>query len=98
MSLTEIQRPENKQQLFGRCNFSADRFDQEMRSVANFAEALNFIDESDMDALNIDAGEARTNLVNYRIALNEMVAFYYGMATTQTNIPADVIDKIRTLK
>ena len=96
MALTELQRP-TKDNFYRSLQNAASQMDNLMGHWANLAEFVGFVDTADLDAMGVAAGQVRTDLVNFRTVMNEIVAFYKGTATTQTNVPATVVDKIRTM-
>lgn len=94
MALTELQLPD-KGNFYARLGAAASEFDRMLSRMRDIAEFIGFIDTNDLDAMGIPTGQIRTDLSDFRIALNELLAFYDGTGATQTNVPADVIDKIR---
>jgi hypothetical protein len=55
------------------------------------------MDNTDMDAMGVATGQVRTDLVEFRTVLDEMISFYRGNPVTATNAPDAVIDKVRRM-
>ena len=66
-----------------------------IKSWHDIAEFIGMVDASDLDAMGVAAGQVRTDLINFRSVLNEMIALYDGGAVTPTNPPNEIIDRIR---
>jgi len=96
MALTELQLPE-KQRFYANLQSAATKMDNLMIQFENIAEFIGFVDSADLDAMNVPAGQVRTDLVNFRTIMNELVDFYKGTSTTQTQVPANIVDKIRSM-
>lgn len=96
MALTEIQLP-TKTAFYGSLQSAASKMDNIMRQFENIAEFIGFIDTVDLDAMGVPVGQVRTDLVNFREVMNELVDFYNGVSTTQTHTPAEVVDKLRAM-
>ena len=96
MALTELQLPA-KQNFYNHMQSAASRMDNMMRTWENLAEFVGFIEAADLDAMGVATGQVRTDLTNFRTVMNELVAFFRGESTTQTQVPADVVDKVRTM-
>ena len=97
MALTELQLPA-KQDFYNVIKQAGLEMDNLMAKWQNLAEAIERMDGTDLDAMGVPTGQIRTDLVEFRQAVNELVDFYNGVATTQTNVPADVIDKVRAVR
>ena len=96
MALTELQLP-TKASFYGTLQSAATQMDNLMRQWDNLAEFIGMIDITDLDAMGVATGQVRTDLNNFKTVLNEMAAFFNGNSTTQTQIPADIVDKIRSM-
>ena len=96
MALTELQRPE-KQRFYSQIQADAKQFDNLIAKWRSQAEFLERMDAATMADMGISDATVIIDLANYCIALNEIVAFYDGTGLTQTNIPADVMDRIRLM-
>lgn len=83
-------------------------FYRDIRSLANdvalraarWKEAADFINTmttADLDAMGVPAGQARTDLVDFKNLLNEIVSYYGGNAVTPVKNPDTVVDKLRTM-
>ena len=96
MALTELQLP-TKVSFYNSLQSAANKMNNLIKQWEDLAEFIGLVDAGDLDAMGVAAGQVRSDLVEFRTLLNEMSAFYNGTATTQTNVPADVIDKIRSI-
>ena len=96
MALTELQLP-TKASFYGSLQSAASKMDNLMRQFENIAEFIGFVGTADLDAMGVPAGQVRTDLVNFRTVMNELVDFYNGTATTQTIVPSDIVDKLRSM-
>ena len=97
MALTELQRPD-KATFYNEIQQAASNMNSVMNAWRDIAEFIGQMDTDDLDAIGVAAGQVRTDLINFRIAMQELTAFFDGTATTQTNVPAEVVDKIRRMK
>jgi len=96
MALTELQLP-TKAQFYSNVQSAATNIDGLMATYKKMAEFLAKMDTSDLDAMGIAAGQVRTDLVDFRVAVNEIIALYNGTATTPTKNPATVMAAIRRM-
>lgn len=96
MALTELQLP-TKVDFYNRLRHAATEMDNVMTKWANLSEFIAMMDSSDLDAMGVATGQLRTDLVSFRILLDEMVSLYDGNSVTPTNPPNQVIDKIRSI-
>jgi len=96
MALTEIQLP-NKAVFYNDLQKIAVDMNELMARWGFAADFLADVDGADMDAMGVPMGQIRTDLVNMRVAINELIAFYEGTSTTQTLPIKDVVDKIRRM-
>ena len=96
MTLTELQRP-TKDELYNTLKSAANKMNNLIKQWEDLAEFIGLVDVGDLDALGVATGQVRTDLINFRTVLNEMSAFFNGTSTTQTQVPSDVIDKIRSI-
>jgi hypothetical protein len=94
MALTELQLP-TKSSFYSRLQSAATEMDEIMRRWQAQSEFIANIDTADLDAMGVAAGQVRTDLVNFRVAMEELVDFYNGGAVTATNNPANMVDLIR---
>jgi len=97
MALTEIQLP-TKQLLYDNLQEAATQMNKLMTAWRDLAEFIGRIDTSDLDAITVPVGQERTDLNNFRTAINEFLAFYDGTAQTQTVVLGDVVDLIRRMR
>ena len=96
MALTELQLPA-KDNFYRKIQNAASQMDQLMQTWENIAEFIGNVDATDLDAMGVASGQVRIDLVDFRVVLNETVDFYKGTSLTQTKVPADLIDKIRSM-
>lgn len=96
MALTELQLP-NKSEFYSNLQNTATQMADLMQLWESLASFIGFIDTADMDAMNIATGQVRTDLVNLRTWINELIDFYNGNPVTVSNPPREVINKIRRM-
>ena len=96
MALTELQLP-IKDRFYRALQAAATEMENLMTRWANLAEFVALVDTGDLDAMGVPSGQIRTDMVEFRTVLEEMVSLYSGNAVDPTNAPNAVIDKIRTL-
>jgi hypothetical protein len=96
MALTELQLPP-RSTFYGRLQAAATEMDRVMTQWASLAEFVAEVETADLDAMNVAAGQVRTDLVDFRVMMEEVVAFYQGTPTTATIAPDVVVDKIRSM-
>ena len=96
MALTELQLPA-KADFYRKIQHSASEMDNLMGKWKNLAEFIALVETSDLDAMGVAPGQVRTDLIDFRTVLNEMLSLYEGCAVTPTNSPDAVIDKIRLM-
>jgi hypothetical protein len=97
MALTELQLP-TKTELFGNLQALATNMNSILHQWEDATEFLADIETVDLDALGIAIGQVRTDLVDFRIVISEVVAFFRGTSTSQTKVPQDIIDRIRKMR
>ena len=97
MALTEIQLP-TKQLLYDNLQEAATQMNRLMANWRDLAEFIGRIGTTDLDAIAVPTGQERVDLINFRIAINEFLAFYDGTAQVQTVVPGDVVDLIRRMR
>ena len=97
MALTELQRP-TKEDFYNTLRHSATEMNNLMMRWKSLAEGINMFGTADLDAMGVAAGQVRTDMVDYKTVLNELIAFFDGTATTQTKVPKTIINKIRAIK
>jgi hypothetical protein len=68
-----------------------------MTRWANLAEFVALVDTADLDAMGVPTGQVRTDMVEFRTVLEEMVSLYSGNAIDPATAPNAVIDKIRAI-
>ena len=96
MALTELQLP-SKETFYRAVRGAATEMDNLMNKWRNLSEYIGFVGTVDLDAMGVAPGQVRTDLTNFRTAINELLDAWDGNAVTPTNVPADVVDKIRNI-
>lgn len=96
MTLTELQLP-TKAEFYGRLQAAATEMDRVMVQWESLAEFVAEVETADLDTMGVAAGQVRTDLVDFRVMMEEVVSFYEGDATTATIAPDVVVDKIRKM-
>lgn len=97
MAMTELQMPD-KNEFYVKIKDTASR----MRKTLNEWEALmEFVGEMgtvELDSMGVPAGEVRTDLVNFRSALNDLISLWNGNAVSAPTVsPLDAINKVRAM-
>jgi hypothetical protein len=96
MALTELQLP-TKAEFYRVIQSIASDIDNCMRRWEAVAEFVARMDTADLDAMSVAAGVVRTDLVDFRIALNNLVSLYNGNSVTPAKNPSTVIDSLRRI-
>lgn len=96
MALTELQLP-TKSNFYSNIQAAASEMDSIMSRWQNMVDFLATMDTSDLDAMGVAAGQVRTDLVDFRVAANNIVQLYYGSAVTPPKNPSNIMDRIRKL-
>jgi hypothetical protein len=97
LALTELQLPA-KEDFYNSVRSASRQMDRLMHTWGDLADGINRMGADDLDAMGIPAGQIRTDLIAFKTMLNELIAFYNGEGTTQTSIPANVIDSVRLVQ
>ncbi len=96
MPLTELQLP-TKPQFYNRIKSTATQINNLLLRWKDLAEFIEVIDITDLDNMGVPAGDIRTDLVDFRIMLNEVISLFEGEAVTPTKNPSVVIDRLREM-
>lgn len=96
MAQTEIQLPV-KAELYRDIRSIAGEISRYMLRWKEAADFINTLTAADLDAMGVPAGQVRTDLVDIKQVLNELVAYYNGGAVTPVKNPDSVIDKLRVM-
>ena len=96
MPLTEIQLPD-KTYFYRDIQSVASELTTRMLRWQELSDFIQKMDVADMDAMGIPTGQVRTDLQEFRIALDEIVSMFNGNSVTPTNSPAEVMDKLRRM-
>lgn len=97
MALTELQLP-LKSDFYANLQQSASlayKLIGEWRGIADF---IGNMGTADLDSMGVATGQVRTDLTAFRTMLNEVIAFWDGTSTSQTEVPSDVIEVIRKMR
>lgn len=98
MALTEIQLP-NKETFYGNLQAEATNMKDAMNRLRDMAAFLVNVGTADLDAMGVpDTGTIRQDMVDFRIAMNDLVDFFDGSSLTQAKVPEAVIDLIRRMR
>lgn len=97
MALTELQLPA-KADFYSTLRNAATEMNNLMHKWGDLSESINTMDSGDLDAMGVPSGQVRSDMVNFKILLNEMVGFFNGTSTSRTNVPAAVVDRLRAIK
>ena len=96
MALTELQMP-TKDNFYRNIQYAATEMDNLMTRWRNLSEFIGFIGIEDLDSMGIPNGQVRSDLVNFKTVIEEVLSLWDGNQVTPTNIPSEVIDKIRIM-
>ena len=96
MALTELQLP-TKQSFYQNIQTAASEMDNTMNRWRNMVEFLAVMDTADLDAMGIPAGQVRTDLVDFRVAANNIIQLYDGQSVAPPKVPSSIMDRIRRL-
>lgn len=88
MALTELQLPV-KDQFYRNCQGVASQAINMSLRWNEISEFIQTVTAADLDAMGIDAGQVRTDLVDFRASLNNIVAAIQAEEAS--------LDKIRTM-
>lgn len=96
MALTELQLP-NKVTFYARLQAAATGMNQMIHEWRNLAKFIGIVETADLDTMGVATGNVRTDLIDFRTAINEMISLYDGNEVTPTVTASAVIDKIRRM-
>ena len=96
MALTELQLPV-KSDLYNTVQNVAGEVSNAKHRWGLIASFLNSMGTDDLDAIGVATGQVRTDLINLRVMLNEIIALLNNEAVTPTNDPQTVIDNLRKI-
>ena len=96
MALTELQLP-TKDGFYRRLQGAANEMDAVMTRWKNLSEFIARVSTDDLDSMGVPLGQVRTDLSEFRTAMDEVIALYEGGSVVPTNAPNTVIDKIRSM-
>jgi len=100
MALTEIQLPnlpDEKWKFYRIIQDTAGQISQDMQNWRQIANFINRMDAADLDTLTIPAGQARTDLVNFKTVINYFVSLWNNQPVTPAVNPQTVIDAVRRM-
>jgi uncharacterized protein YjiS (DUF1127 family) len=98
MALTELQLP-TKANFYSDLRSAATRMNNLMAQWAEMAEFLARMDTQDLTDIGVPTGGAiRTDISDFRVAVQELIAYWNGTKTdAPTKTPEDIINKIRSM-
>ena len=97
MALTELQLP-TKDAFYRRLQGAANEMDTVMTRWKNLSEFIGMVAiPGDLDAMGVASGQVRTDLGDFRVAIDEMISLWEGNDVSPANAPNTVIDKIRSM-
>lgn len=96
MALTELQIP-TKAEFYRDMRSLANLIAQQKLKYQEAADFINRVQSADLDAMGVPAGQIRTDLVDLKNVLNELVSYYNGNAVTPAKNPDTVVDSLRTM-
>lgn len=96
MALSEIQLP-TKTDLYQSVRAIATEMKRVMLRWNEASEFLATVETADLDSLGVPAGQVRTDLDEFRTALDEVIALFEGASVVPTNNPEIVMDKFRQM-
>ena len=96
MALTELQLPD-KATFYNEIQHAASQMNSIMNAWRDIAEFIGTMDTADLATMGVPT-DVGTDLVQFRTIMQELTAFFDGTGTTQTNVPATIVDKIRRMK
>lgn len=96
MPLSELQIP-TKNEFYRDIRSLANLVAQQKLKYQEAADWINRVGSSDLDAMGVPQGRIRTDLVDLRNVLNELVLYYNGNAVTPAKNPDEVVDSLRNM-
>jgi len=96
MPLTEVQLP-NKTRFYDDLQSIAGEIASRMLRWQQASTFIQTMGTADLDAMGVPSGQIRTDLLQFRIVLDEIISLYSGATITPTYNPADVMDRIRKM-
>ncbi len=96
MAQTEIQLP-TKAELYRDVKSLANEIALRMLRWKEASDFINTLTPEDLTAIGVPAGQVRTDLLNLKVVLNEIVSYYNGGTVTPATNPDSVIDKLRSM-
>ena len=104
MALTEIQLhmaamlvPDSKLRLYSMLQDVAGELSAAMHKMELVAGFINRMETSDLDTLQVPAGQIRTDMVNLKTVLNYFVALWENQSVTPAVNPKTVVNAIRKM-
>lgn len=96
MALTELQLP-NKVDFYNQIQSLAGEMESRMLRWEQASEFLANVDTNDLDNMGVAAGQIRSDLADFRAALDDIVSVYRGNAVTPAKDPSLVMDRVRRM-
>jgi len=96
MALNDAQIP-SKSTLYSVIQSVATDLNRMVNRLSDLSEFLQRMDTADLDAIGVPSTDIRSQLVAFRVMLDELVRFLNGDSVTPTNDPSTVIDMFRRI-
>ena len=98
MALTELQLP-TREVFYAKLQAAATEMNRLMDKWENLSEFLVRVQAADLDSMvpPVASGQVRTDLINFRTAIDEMLSLWNGNDVSPTNTPKDIIVQIRSM-
>ena len=96
MAITELQLP-SKTDLYTIVQNVAGEISQSMHRWSQVAEFLSRMGTADLDAASIPTGQVRADLVDFRLLLAELNAYWGNAAVTPANDPQEIVNTLRKI-
>ena len=96
MALTELQKP-TKEDFYNNVKDGAGALYRLAKQFQAHQEFLIRMDTAALDDLAVPIGDVRTDLVDYRNLLGELVDFFSNVPVNPANDPITVLNKIRRM-
>lgn len=96
MALTELQQFADKEDFYNNCRTVAGDYLRAIERIRQFAERLGDMTAADLDTLSVpNTGSIRSDIVAFRVALQEIVSIYDNNPVTPVKAHDDVMDQVR---
>ena len=96
MALSELQIP-TKENFYNKIRSTSTQINGLINKWKDLSEFIGLVETVDLDTMGVPVGDIRTDLLDFRIMINEAVEFFEGGTVVPTKNPSEVIDKLRTM-